>query len=58
MAVHEDVETVTITQLTRVIWLDTKGIYMKESNSLVNNAVNNFLRSKIWLSTKGQYMKG
>ena len=30
---------------------------MKESNILVGNVVNNFLRKDIGLNTKGQYMK-
>ena len=30
---------------------------MKESNSLVGNAANNFLRREVLLNTKGQYMK-
>ena len=30
---------------------------MKESNILVGNVVNNFLRRDIWLNIKGQYMK-
>ena len=30
---------------------------MKESNTLVGNASNNFLRRDLFLNTKGQYMR-
>ena len=31
---------------------------MKESNTLANNATNNFLGRDFWINMKGQYMKG
>ena len=39
------------------IWMSTKGQYIRGSNILAGNAVNNFLRREVWMSTKGQYMK-
>ena len=35
---------------------NTKGQYMKESNTIADNVVNNFLIKKLLLNTKGQYM--
>ena len=37
--------------------LNTKGQYMKESNTLAGNATIKLLRGEILLDTKGQYMK-
>ena len=36
---------------------NTKGQYMKESNTLADDVAKNFLRRDIWLNIKGQYMK-
>ena len=37
--------------------MNTKGQYMKESNTLADNASNISLGRKILINTKGQYMK-
>ena len=50
-------ENATIKLLQREVWLNNKGMYMKDLNMLAGNLVNNFLRRDIWLNTKGQYMK-
>ena len=36
---------------------DTKGLYMKESNTLAGNVAYNYLIRLVLLNTKGQYMK-
>ena len=61
------VGNVPITHPPRLILPDTKGQYMresrvqgqcmKESNSLVISAINNYLHNQIWSNTKGEYMK-
>ena len=43
-----------IRQLQNLVWLKTKGQYMRESNTLGGNAT---ISSPILLYTKGQYMK-
>ena len=40
-------EIANIKQVQRKVWLNTKGEYMKESNILAGNVVNNFLRRDI-----------
>ena len=43
--------------LKRGILLNTKGQYMKESNTLAGNAGNNLLKRVILVNTKRQYIK-
>ena len=47
----------TIKQHQKEILLDTKGQYMKESNTLASYVANTFRRREIWIHTKGQYIK-
>ena len=47
----------TTKQHLKVIFLSTKGQYMKESNTLAGNVGNNSLKKEILLNTKGKYMK-
>ena len=44
----------TIKQQQEEVLLNTKGQYMKETNTLAGN---NSLRKEILLNTKGKYMK-
>ena len=49
-------EIVTIKQLPRVFWRNTKGLYMKESNIFAGNTTIKQLQRIILLNTEGQYM--
>ena len=42
---------VTTKQLEREVWLGTKGQYMKESNTHVDNASSNFLIREVLVNT-------
>ena len=44
-------------QLDAVILKHTKGRYMKESNTLADNATIKRLKREVLLNTEGQYMK-
>ena len=39
------------------IWLNTKGQYIRESNTFATNGATKKLQRGIWLNTKRQYMK-
>ena len=47
----------TIKQHQKGILLDTKGQYMKESNTLADNATNNLIGRVVQLNTKGHYIR-
>ena len=47
---------VTIKQLNREIWVNTKEQYMKESNTHAANVANNFLTKEVLLDTRSQYI--
>ena len=44
-------------QLQREVLFDTKGLYMKEINTLEGNATIKEQQKKIFFDAKGQYMK-
>ena len=48
---------VNIKQLIKDISLNTKGQYMKETNTLAPNVTIKELQKEIWVNTKEQYMK-
>ena len=47
----------TINQIKREILLNSRGQYMKESNTLEGNVISKLLKRDILHNTKGQYMK-
>ena len=47
----------TINQLQKEVLLNTKRVYMNESNILACNATITQLQRKVWISTKRQYME-